>query len=164
MCKKFPLLVMLVSGITLQGCSLPPSNGEKEGLLSCEMTRVKDGDSVLAECNGEAVEIRLSCIDAPELSQNHYGAQAKMRLRSLLGKQFEARDEGMDRYDRILARLWRDGRDVNLEMVRTGQALVYRKYCDEAGYLNAESDAEQQKRGVWDGEWRFVPPWEWRRR
>lgn len=164
MCKKFPLLVMLVLGIALQGCSLPPNSVEEEGVLSCEMTRVKDGDSVLAECDGEAVEIRLSCIDAPELSQKHYGAQAKKRLGSLLGKQFDARYEGVDRYNRTLATLWRDGQDVNLEMVRTGQALVYRKYCDEVDYLRAESDAEQQKQGIWDGEWRFVPPWEWRRR
>ena len=164
MCKKFPLFVVFVTGIALQGCSLAPNSAEKEGLLSCEVTRVKDGDSVLAECDGEAVEIRLSCIDAAELSQKHYGVQAKRRLKSLLGKQFDARVEGVDRYNRTLATLWRDGLDVNLEMVRAGQALVYRKYCDEADYIRAESDAEQQRRGVWDGERGFVPPWEWRRR
>lgn len=162
--KKFPLLVILVSGVTLQGCSLPPSSLEKGSLVSCEVTRVKDGDSVLAECNGEGVEIRLSCIDAPELSQKRYGIQAKNRLTSLLGKQFDAHYEGVDRYNRTLATLWHNDQDVNLEMVRTGQALVYRRYCDEAVYLGAESEAQQQKRGVWDGTLRFVAPWEWRRR
>ena len=162
--KKFPLVVILVLGVALQGCSVLPSSIESVGLVSCEIARVKDGDSVLAECNGDSVEIRLSCIDAPELSQKHYGAEAKRHLSILLGKRFEARYEGVDRYNRTLATLWRDNRDVNLEMVRTGQALVYRKYCDKVVYLNVESDAELRKRGVWDGEQYFVPPWEWRRR
>ncbi|MGB0866653.1 MAG: thermonuclease family protein [Granulosicoccaceae bacterium] len=152
-------------GISLLGaCSLPLDTTEHAALAVCETTRVKDGDSVLARCDGEDLEIRLVCIDAPELSQKPYGAWAKRALTGLLGESFQADYQGKDRYGRTLATLWRDQRDLNLELLSTGDAVLYRKYCSKSKYLAAEAAARNGKIGVWDGEYSFIMPWEWRRR
>ncbi len=46
-----------------------------------------------------------------------------------------------DKYWRNVAELFANGRNLNLQMVSSGQAFAYRKYlrvCDRAAYLGAE--------------------------
>lgn len=155
---------LLLAGLLLllAGCSVHiPRGGPAPA--ACLTERVKDGDSVLARCDGEAIEIRLVCVDAPELGQRHYGAAAKRALARYLGAEFRAMFEGHDRYGRVLATLWRRGLEVNLAMVEQGQALVYRRYCTAPAYWRAEERARRRRLGVWDGAQPFEPPWEWRR-
>ncbi|MFN9906643.1 MAG: thermonuclease family protein, partial [bacterium] len=57
-----------------------------------------------------------------------------------------------DRYGRTVAEIIRGGQNVNLRMVRRGQAFAYRQYlsnCDAAAYLGAERGAEADRLGVW---------------
>ncbi len=70
-----------------------------------------------------------------------------------------------DRYDRLVARVWLDGMDVNAAMVKSGNAWTYRRYADEPEYCVYEKAARDQQRGLW----RLPPadrvaPWEWRQR
>ena len=162
--KNFRALYALLTLSALGACSLKSLDGSFDESQSCLTTRVKDGDSVLAVCDGKDVELRLICIDAPELSQKRYGAQAKKALILALGDQFAAGFEDEDRYGRKLATLWRGSQEVNLQMVLAGNALVYRAYCDQSSYLAAEAEAQRYQRGVWDGRESFIPPWQWRRR
>lgn len=127
-----------------------------------QVLRVKDGDTITVQSGEEEVDIRLADIDAPE-SDQPLGAEARRFLRSLLeGQEAELELVGGDAYRRIVARVYRDGVDVNAEMVRRGLAWVVRDY-DPAPYLvELEDDAREAGRGIWaDGE--AVAPWDWRK-
>ena len=67
----------------------------------------------------------------------------------------------MDRYGRIVGRVYVDGIDVNQELVAQGYAWVYRKYSNDAELLRLEADAKQKGLGLW-AEANPIPPWEWR--
>ena len=57
----------------------------------------------------------------------------------------------VDRYGRSVAEVIGKG-IVNLAMVQSGQAFVYRQYlgrCDRGVYLAAERQAQAQRLGVW---------------
>jgi micrococcal nuclease len=58
-------------------------------------------------------------------------------------------------------------RNVNLQMVQEGQAVVYQQYlgnCDRTAYLNAEAAAKAQGAGVWNpGNPLKIMPWDYRR-
>ncbi|QFZ91224.2 thermonuclease family protein [Synechococcus elongatus] len=50
-----------------------------------------------------------------------------------------------DRFGRLIAEVFYQGKNVNLQMVREGQAVVYRQYligCDRNAYLPAELEAK----------------------
>lgn len=60
------------------------------------------------------------------------------------------RPQTIDRYGRTVAEVIRGGRNVNLELVRTGQAFVYEQYiaqCDATDYRQAQSVAKGQGAG-----------------
>ena len=133
------------------------------GSASAEhVIRVKDGDTITVQSGEEEVDIRLAHIDAPE-SDQPLGAEARRFLQSLIeGREAELALVGGDAYRRIVARVYRDGVDVNAEMVRRGLAWVVRDY-DPAPYLvELEDGAREAGRGIWaDGE--AVAPWDWRK-
>lgn len=127
-----------------------------------QVLRVKDGDTITVQSGEEEVDIRLADIDAPE-SDQPLGAEAHRFLRSLIeGQEAELALVGGDAYRRIVARVYRDGVDVNAEMVRNGLAWVVRDY-DPASYLvELEDGAREAGRGLWaDG--KAVAPWDWRK-
>ena len=55
---------------------------------------------------------------------------------------------------------------VNMEMVRSGSAWVYTRYCAERGFCarlkQAEAEAKSARAGLWR-EPKPEPPWRWRR-
>ncbi|MBM5817917.1 MAG: thermonuclease family protein [Cyanobacteria bacterium K_Offshore_surface_m2_239] len=57
------------------------------------------------------------------------------------------RPQTIDRYGRTVAEVIRSGRNVNLELVRTGQAFVYEQYiaqCDATACRQTQSVAKGQ--------------------
>ena len=71
----------------------------------------------------------------------------------------------IDRYHRIVGRIYVNDLDVSAEMVRLGAAWVYLKYAEDQNLYKLGDEARSAKRGLWGlpGAER-VPPWEWRRR
>ena len=70
----------------------------------------------------------------------------------------------IDRYKRMVGRVYLGKRNINAEMVAEGAAWVYRKYSKDPELLELESQAREQDRGLWAlPEDQRVPPWEWRR-
>ena len=127
-----------------------------------QVLRVKDGDTITVQSGEEEVDIRLADIDAPE-SDQPLGAEAHRFLQSLIeGREAELALVGGAAYRRIVARVYRDGVDINAEMVRRGLAWVVRDY-DPAPYLvELEDGAREAGRGLWaDG--KAVAPWDWRK-
>lgn len=95
------------------------------------------------------------------------GAQATAYLKPLLaGGRVQIKPQTVDRYGRTVAEVFANGRNVNLQMVRTGMAYAYRQYlsgCDRAASLKAENQAEQQRLGVWRWDGTEVKPWDFRK-
>ena len=72
--KKY---LFLLSLLTLSSCSMFDPNVVK-------VMEINDGDTIKAQNNkGEEIKVRLACIDAPEMSQQPWGEEAKKRLEVL---------------------------------------------------------------------------------
>jgi len=142
-----------------------PVASEIRGAVS--LVSVGDGDTIrVMGANGKKVTIRLACIDAPETAQGAIGAESTVYLRQLLSAgALEIQPQTIDRYGRTVAEVFAGGTNVNLAMVRGGQAYAYRDYLDGCGasaYLDAESQAERTRQGVW--RWGDQQrPWDFRR-
>lgn len=108
--------------------------------------------------------MRLAEIDTPEKGQP-YGQRSKQALSSLIGGKAVTVDvETRDRYQRLVGRVYQGGVDVNREMVKIGAAWVYRDYLRDQSLLSIESEARDNKRGLWAmPESERIPPWEWRK-
>jgi endonuclease YncB( thermonuclease family) len=130
------------------------------------LVSVGDGDTIrVSTADGERITIRLACIDTPEMAQGASGKAAREALIAMLRPgSLEIKPQTIDRYGRTVAEVFAAGRNLNLELVRTGKAFVYRQYlaqCDQAAYLGAEATAKRSNLGVWrEG---VIPPWEFRR-
>jgi endonuclease YncB( thermonuclease family) len=68
----------------------------------------------------------------------------------------------VDRYGRIVGRVYVDEIDVNRELVAEGFAWVYRKYSNDAELLELETQAREKRLELW-ADPNPIPPWEWRR-
>lgn len=130
------------------------------------IAHVLDGDTI--DISGQ--RIRLEGIDAPEGGQRcnrrvigewSCGTAATYALIGLVqGRAVSCDDRGTDKYSRMLAICFVDGRDINAEMVRLGLAWAYVKYS--TAYVAVETEAREAKRGVWAAA--TMPPWEFRAR
>jgi micrococcal nuclease len=129
---------------------------------------IGDGDTLTVNDAGRRTTIRLACIDAPESAQRPYGGQSRAALQALapVGATVTVQGNKKDRYGRTVAEILRGSTNVNLELVRRGEAFVYRQYqsgCDRNAYLSAEKHAESTRRGVWSVSGGITRPWDWRR-
>jgi micrococcal nuclease len=134
-------------------------------VLNGDVVGVVDGDTVDVRLESGMIRVRLHAIDAPERDQP-YGASSKRELSQLVqGRTVQVEPVEQDRYDRLVARLWVDGLDVNAEMIRRGGAWVYRRYADDPQYCTLEKSARDRGRGLWalPADQRAAP-WEWRQR
>ena len=134
-----------------------------------ELVSVGDGDTIRVRGrDGQPVTVRLACIDAPETAQGPPGAEATASLRRLVeAGPLELRPQTTDRYGRTVAEVIAGGRNVNLEMVRTGAAFVFYQYlrdCDQAAYIAAEQQAQRFRQGVWRWDGGTERPWDFRSR
>jgi endonuclease YncB( thermonuclease family) len=124
--------------------------------------KIADGDTLTILVDKQQLKIRLSDIDTPERKQP-FGTKAKQALSDLaFGKQARVVEVAVDRYGRIVDRVYVDGLDVNAVLVRGGYAWVYRKYSQDGKLLNLEAQAKEKGLGLW-ADPNPIPPWEWRR-
>lgn len=104
------------------------------GSSGCSIVRVIDGDTVRAYCPGRGfVSARLLGYDTPEVyspkcvSEWWAGTKATWALRRRLWTAGEVKLilAGTDRYDRSLATLLVDGRNISRIMIDAGHARAY---------------------------------------
>ncbi len=132
---------------------------------SCIVASVHDGDTLRAICDGERLQVRLHCIDAPEIAQTPWGQESRDHLRAIIPRQIQVEIQDTDRYGRTVARiLTPEGIDLNQRMVRDGQAAVYRRYCSDPDYARAETEARARGLGIWSAPGDHQTPWEHRDR
>ncbi len=143
-----------------------PHGGAAQGVTATVLS-IGDGDTIRVRQAGQALTVRLACIDAPETAQSPYGQQARSYLRQRLsiGRSISLAIKTTDRYGRSVAEVF-SGVNVNLAMVEDGQAFAYRQYlrgCDAKGYLDAEHWASRRRYGVWQVPGGITRPWDFRR-
>ena len=139
--------------LVLAGLSLAALGPFCQAATAATVLSIGDGDTISVLDRGQKLKVRLACIDAPETAQNPYGIASRNQLKALLplGSTVSLRVQAVDRYGRSVAEVIGNG-IVNLAMVQSGQAFVYRQYlgrCDRQTYLAAERQAQAQRLGVW---------------
>jgi micrococcal nuclease len=142
-----------------------PRGEVREGLV---VDRVVDGDTVKVTLDGEQVSVRLIGINTPETVKpgspiECFGPESSDFAVDLLDGQsivleFDESQGYLDRYDRVLAYVWRvlpDGtlRLFNEEAVRGGFAYE-RQYSDgpyawKDAFDDAQRDAQEAGAGLW---------------
>jgi len=138
-------------------------------ILEGRVVGISDGDTVtVLDASKTQFKIRLQGIDAPEKKQA-FGNKSKEALSTwLFNKQVTVEYSKKDKYGRILGKILVDEVDANLEQIKSGMSWHYKKYQNEQSendrklYAQAETQAREEKRGLWvvpDP----VPPWEWRK-
>lgn len=138
-----------------------------QAAMSATVLSIGDGDTISVLERGQKLKVRLACIDAPETAQSPYGMASRNQLKALLplGSTVSLRVQAVDRYGRSVAEVIGNKGMVNLAMVRSGQAFVYRQYlgrCDRQAYLAAERQAQAQRLGVWAVPGGMTRPWDFR--
>lgn len=121
------------------------------------VTRAIDGDTF--EAGGR--DVCLQGIDAPESAQPH-GSEATAALDDLIrNRRVRLEIRGTDRYDRLIAVIHSEGRNVNRWLVQQGHAWEYDKYSEDPALGRLEREARLANRGLWAAA-NPIPPWAWR--
>ncbi|HEY0842271.1 thermonuclease family protein [Methylotenera sp.] len=122
----------------------------------------------MLDANNNQYKIRLVGIDAPEKKQP-FGQASKQSLSDLVYNKTVLIDwSKLDRYDRILGKVWVNQIDANLEQIRRGLAWHFTKYAkeqlieDRTSYSRTQEQAKSAKVGLWI-EPNPIPPWDWRK-
>jgi micrococcal nuclease len=124
------------------------------------VTRIVDGDTIYVSMNGRLEAIRYIGINTPETRHPTKGrepggeAATEANRRLVEGRwvtlTFDVQER--DRYGRLLAYVWIDGRLVNAELVHQGYAQTS-TYPPNVRYqehfLKVERGAREHRRGLW---------------
>lgn len=127
---------------------------------------------VVAIIDGDTIHIgqkkyRFSAIDAPEIKQTCQqdnviilcGGLAKDALeRKINNQNVICKEEGLDRYQRIIAECFVGKESLSQYLVKNGYAVAYRKYSGK--FIKDEEYARQNKLGLWS--MIFEYPWDYR--
>ena len=128
----------------------------------CKVVRIVDGDTIVVDYHGRREKVRLLCVNTPEsvhrdrkqnIPMGKLAAQyTKQRLSGkYVDLVFEGRRRG--RYGRLLAYVFVDGENFNVELVRQGLSPYYTKYglsqTYDRQFRAAERYARQHRLNIW---------------
>lgn len=134
--------------------------------IPVELVRTIDGDTIKVMYEGEERNIRYLLIDTPEIDHKNpentepFAVEAMERNDELLSRgqvaiEFDVGDRE-DKYGRLLAYIYVDGKSVQKTLLDEGLARVAyvlepnTKYEDE--FNEAANEARKAKKGVWQKE------------
>ena len=153
---------------------IPVAHADFEG----QVVAVTDGDTIkVLDAASQLHKIRLAGIDAPEKAQAYGQASRRHLARLVAGKQVRIEASRIDRYGRVLGKVWVQPSDcaacgktlnANHAQILAGMAWWYGYYADQqseedrARYQSAVNEARARRVGLWqDAD--AIPPWAWRR-
>jgi micrococcal nuclease len=118
--------------------------------VSGKVIRVSDGDTILIQSGSQKIRVRMYGIDAPELKQK-YGKESKKYLeKRIMDKNVDIKVINQDQYGRKVGKVFYKNKDINLEMLETGNAWFYEYHAKhEKDYRKAFKNAKEQKLGLW---------------
>ncbi|MCY8152001.1 thermonuclease family protein [Bacillus paralicheniformis] len=167
---KVVFLTVFLASI-LFGCQLPNSKAPSSAgsnaseqdtdRIEAPVIRVIDGDTFVANVDGQKEKVRLILVDTPETvhptkPEEPYGKEASNFAKKTLSKQtvqLEMDVEKRDKYGRLLAYVYlKDGSSFNKVLLEKGYARLAVfppniKYEDE--YKQAEEAAKEKALGIW---------------
>ena len=169
-------VLLLIALLVLSGCGQvaefpqdPISNvdatggqlEEPENVEEAEFLSSVDGDTAKLKIDGKVETVRFLLIDTPETKHPKLGVQpmgkeASEFTRNMLEEAdritLEYDAEERDKYDRVLAYVYADGKNVQEALLKEGLARVgyvyeSRRHLD--AFREAERSAKEKKIGVW---------------
>lgn len=146
------------------------TNSDKQEV---KVIRVIDGDTIEVSIDGKTEKIRFIGVDTPETVDTRktvqcFGEKASMVTKDALTNQTvwlesDSTQGDRDKYSRLLRYVWTDDGTVDFGkvLIATGFAYEYTyntPYKYQSSYKQAQSDAEQGKKGLWaDGACPITP-------
>jgi micrococcal nuclease len=167
MTSRFAIAVLVSMASVVVGCgpSVFQSTAVPSRAIRATIDYAVDGDTLrVREPDGELAYVRLVGIDTPEDVKPGYpsecGSEAAARSMEVLAPEgaevtlrYDSVADHEDRYGRILAHAFVDGRQLELAQLRRGWAYVYRyddrRFDGLAAFEVAEHHARQAQLGVW---------------
>jgi micrococcal nuclease len=141
-----------------------------------KVTKIYDGDTIMAEGHDIVIYVLLAGLDAPEIaSRSHekgqpYGQEAKGYLEgTILNKTVDIKGYGLGPYpsNHLIGEIFFEDKNINIEMIKEGLAEVWREKppdgLDIDPYLEAEQEAKKAGRGMWSLGKQYVSPSDWRK-
>lgn len=166
--RIFTARATLLTGAVLAGALLASCAGSTDGAAisgrgNATVVSVTDGDTIRVRISGVEERVRLIGVDTPETHgrgglRECFGAEATARTQELLppgtAVRLERDVEPRDRYDRLLAYVYRAEDDlfVNMVLAADGFAAALTippnvTYAEE--FRDAAADAREARRGLW---------------
>lgn len=135
---------------------------EATTVLAGKVTRVIDGDTIDVLLASGRIRVRLQGIDAPERDQAGGAAATAWLTQQLINQQVMLEPVSQDQYDRMVAVVHVQDRNINSELVRAGHAWAYRQYMrrSDEQLCRVEARARQDGAGLWAA--KAHAPWEYR--
>lgn len=167
------LIICVAAVLALFFCSAAEVPTEPKlrsnSLTAYQVVKIVDGDTIKVQMGDEVKTVRIIGVDTPETKDprkpvQRFGQEASDFTTSLLDgeKVYLEPDQGEDlehdRFERVLAHVWRasDKSLVALTIIKEGYGFYYSKYPFRQDYMNlyrdAERDAREHKRGLWEAE------------
>jgi endonuclease YncB( thermonuclease family) len=146
-CLALCLAVFSSATIGAQAAGLRARIGSS---FSAKVTSVVDGDTVhVVDGSGRRIVVRLEGIDTPERGEP-FSAQARTAARVLLfDKTATLRATDVDRFGRLVARVYVDGSDTSVAQVRAGLACHYTRFSKDPLLARAVEQAKGAGAGFW---------------
>ncbi|MDU0153641.1 thermonuclease family protein [Bacillus cabrialesii] len=135
---------------------------DKKEMVDVTLDRAVDGDTIKVSYNGNVDTVRYLLIDTPETKKPNscvqpYGEDASKRNKELVnsGKLQLKFDKGdrRDKYGRLLAYVYVDGKSVQETLLKEGFARVAYVYEPNTKYIDQfkkdEQEAKSEKLSIW---------------
>ncbi|MGO5674836.1 endonuclease YokF [Bacillus subtilis] len=135
---------------------------DKKELVDVTLDRAVDGDTIKVTYNGNVDTVRYLLVDTPETKKPNscvqpYGEDASKRNKELVnsGKLQLEFDKGdrRDKYGRLLAYVYVDGKSVQETLLKEGLARVAYVYEPNTKYIDQfkkdEQEAKSEKLSIW---------------
>lgn len=129
---------------------------------------VRNGQELRVQIAGTDLprRVRLACLQAPRPGQVPWAQTAQRRLRALLpvGSEVSLELRGRDVFNREVALVRRNGRDMALPLLEEGAVFFFDGLpggCNELNYRAVEGLARRRALGIWSVPGGIERPWSW---
>ncbi|ETI66470.1 thermonuclease family protein [Neobacillus vireti] len=148
---------------TAQETATPAIAKSGAKLIAGTIVKNIDGDTIEIEINGKAEKVRMLCVDTPEthhprLGVQPFGPEASDYTKKILpvGTKVEIEPgigSGRDKYGRLLAYIYIDGKMFNEMLLEQGLARVAYIYAPNTQYVDEfyaiQKEAQKKGIGIW---------------
>ena len=119
--------------------------------FDARVTSVIDGDTVDLIPAGEkrTIRVRLEGMDAPERGEPFNDAARRLTRVLVFDQRVRVEGRDVDRYGRLVARVIASGKDVSVELIRSGLACHYTRYSSDPLLAKSQAQAQGEGQGFW---------------